>query len=546
MTQQAPLRESHWLPDVSEPLEQLTIGDALRQAAERAPDRVALVWGTPDPAQRQTWTYRQLLATAEHLGRALARDFQPGERIAVWSPNSAAYVLVQRGLALAGLVLVPIDPAYQASELDYVLRQSGAVGLLHAAEYRGTDLADIAAKAAMALPALRLVADLDDWVASAPVDPGQALPEVKPLDPFQIQYTSGTTGFPKGALLHHMGVLNMVRFVADRSDFRDGDVWVNAMPLFHIAGGVTTELVVTVRAGTYVLLPQFDAGLLLELIETYQGTITLAVPTMLIAMLEHPDFDRRDRSSLRTVMSGAATVNSDLVVRTKERFGCAFTNVYGQTEMHGIVTQTLLDDNAEDQATTIGKPMPQVEIEIADPATGVVCPLGVPGEIRTRGYTTMLGYFNLPDETAAAIDADGWLHSGDLGSMDERGYVTITGKLKDLIIRGGEKIYPRELEEVLFTHPQVSNVSVIGIPDERWGEQVAAVIRLQEPGSVPDLAELTSFCQERMARYKVPRLWFFVDKYPLTPSGKIQKFELLQQVLRGEIIPATADRASGG
>ena len=540
MTQATTLTESHWLPDESAPLAQITIGGLLRDVAARVPDRVCLVWGDPDPALRRSWTYGEMLSEAERLARALLELFTPGERVGVWSANSASYVLVQRGMALAGLILVPIDPAYQYGELEYVLKQSGAAGLLHADEYRGADLPGMAAKARESLPTLRMTAPLEEWVATAEATSTRELPDVGPTDPFQIQYTSGTTGFPKGALLHHMGVLNMVRFVAERCDVQDGDVWINAMPLFHIAGGVTSELVTMTQAGTYVLLPRFDAGLLLELIEACGGTIVLAVPTMLIAMLEHPDFDQRDRTSLRTVMSGAATVNSDLVVRTKERFGCAFTNVYGQTEMHGIVTMTRLDDDPQDQATTIGLPLPHVEMKILDPGTGEVCPLDVPGEICTRGYTTMLGYYNMPEATAAAVDSERWLHSGDLGAMDARGYVTITGKLKDLIIRGGEKIYPREIEEILFTHPAVSNAAVIGLPDERWGEQVAAVVRRVDPTVPLDLDELTAFCQARLARYKTPKFWYVVEDFPLTPSGKIRKPDLLQQVLDGQIVPASS------
>ncbi|ODU07035.1 MAG: AMP-dependent synthetase [Pseudonocardia sp. SCN 72-86] len=543
MTYASELSEAHWAPRHDQPLADLTIGELMRHAARRAPEQVAFVWAPPEPAQRRSWTNQQMLDDAERLAHALLEGFEPGERVAIWSPNSAGYVLLQRGLALAGLVLVPIDPAYQFSELEYVLTQSGAVGLLYASDYRGRDLAALAAKAARSLPRLHFTAELDPWVADvvSNVDASRAtpLPTVGALDPFQIQYTSGTTGFPKGALLHHKGVLNMARFVADRSDILEGDVWVNAMPLFHIAGGVTTELVMLARVGTYVLMPGFDAGLLLELIETYRATITLAVPTMLIAMLEHPDFDRRNRTSLRTVMSGAATVNSELVVRTRERFGCGFTNVYGQTEMHGIVTQTLLDDSPQDQASTIGPPLPHVEIAIFDPATDQVCPLDVAGEIRTRGYTTMIGYYGMPEATAAAVDVDGWLHSGDLGAMDARGYVTITGKLKDLVIRGGEKIYPREIEELLFTHPAVADVAVIGVPDDRWGEQVAAVVRAVGPGLEPDPAELAAFCRERLARYKTPKYWYLVEAFPLTASGKIRKVELAEQVRRGELGPAT-------
>lgn len=561
---EARLTEAHW-PAVTEPaLIEATIGDVLRAVAARHPDRVALVWGDPDPALRRSWTYRVLLEQAERLARALLRDFVPGERIAVWSANSAEYVLLQRAAALAGLILVPVDPAFQARELEYALRQAGVAGLFHADGYRGTDFAAVVAAARPGLPGLRRCAGLAAWVAgvtaaSAASDAPDTsdtsdtsaaaaaaavdLPAVAPRDPFLIQFTSGTTGYPKGALLHHCGVLNMARNTGRICALRDAEVWISPMPLSHIAGGVTIQLATLWHAGTLVLMPRFEAGLLLELVEQRRGTITLAVPTMLIAMLEHPDCATRDLSSLRTIMSGAATVDPELIRRARQRFGCAFTNVYGQTEMHGIVTMTRLDDALADQTRTIGQALPHVEMRIVDPTSGATCPVDVPGEICTRGYSSMLGYHGMPEMTAAAIDADGWLHSGDLGALDARGYLTITGKLKDLIIRGGEKIYPREVEEALFSFPGVSNVAVLGIGDARWGEQVGAVLAFAERTPAPDWPALMRHCAGRMAHYKVPVYWYRVDSFPLTPSGKIQKFALQELIATGRIALAWEARS---
>ncbi|MEU7813712.1 AMP-binding protein [Pseudonocardia sp. NPDC049154] len=459
----------------------------------------------------------------------------PGERLAIWAPNCAEWVLLQQGASLAGLVLVTVNPANRRMELEYVLQRSGAAGIVHASEYRGVDMAVTVREARAAAPDLREAIDLADWdefLASATGE--HELPHVRPGDPAQIQYTSGTTGFPKGALLHHRGVINASRLVARGAGATDGAVWVNAMPMFHIGSGALTEIGTFSFAGTYVLMPAFDAGSLLELIETYRGTITLLVPTMLTAVLTHPDLPKRDLSSLQSVMSGASFVPAELVVRTKETLGCRFTIVFGQTELHGVITQTALDDSPDDQSSTIGRPLPLVDVRIVDPATGEVAPIGTRGEICARGYQTMLGYFEQPEETAAVFE-DGWLHTGDLGTMDERGYLTITGRLKDMIIRGGENIYPREVEDALATHPGVAAAVVVGIPDAQWGEQVGAVLVPTDPASPPDPAELRAYCRERLAAFRAPSQWFFVDTLPTTPTGKVQKFVLRDRIDAGDL-----------
>jgi fatty-acyl-CoA synthase len=547
----ARLATSYWPADRSEPLLDITVGDLLRAAAAEVPGRLALVEGSPDPAARRTWTYAELLAVAERTARALLARFAPGERIAVWAPNCPEWMLLQHGVSLAGMVLVTVNPALRAREVRYVLAQSRAAGIFFADSYRGFDMAGAVEGLRAGLPELREAIPLSGWdrfAASGDFtspSPGAAtLPPVGPGDPAQIQYTSGTTGFPKGAILHHRGVVNASRFVAIGSGVQDGGIWVNAMPMFHIGGGTLTELGTIARRGTYVLLPGFDPGLVLELIEAYRGTIILAVPTMLLAMLDHPGLATRDLSSLQTVMSGAAVVPAALVRRATETFGCQTAIVFGQTELHGVVSQTQLGDSADDQSETIGRPLPQVEVKITDPVTGEIMPVGQVGEICARGYQTMLGYFGMPAETAAALDGDGWLRTGDLAAMDGRGYLTITGRLKDMIIRGGENIYPREIEDVLFAHPAVAQAAVVGLADEKWGERVAAVIMPADPANPPSAEALRDYCRECLAGFKAPADWFFVAEYPLTASGKIQKFRLQEDIAAGRITPAAAQPSS--
>jgi fatty-acyl-CoA synthase len=363
------------------------------------------------------------------------------------------------------------------------------------------------------------------------------------MDPLQVQYTSGTTGFPKGALLHHKGLVNEATFVAERAGMANGGVYVNAMPMYHIGGGAVTSFGAVAMHGTFVILPGFDAGLLLETFETYRGTHTLVVPTMLIAMLDHPDRVTRDLSSLQTIMSGAAAVPAALVHRTIDLLGCQFSILFGQTEMHGVISQTRVTDAPQDQADTVGQPLPRLEVKIADVATGKIVPLGEQGEICCRGYQNMLAYFDMPEATAATIDAAGWLHMGDLGTMDDRGFIKVTGRLKDMIVRGGMNIYPREIEEFLHTHPAVAEAAVVGVPDEVWGEQIAAVIRLA-PGLAtagrPTADEMRAFCRAQMSAHKTPRYWSFIDAMPATPTGKIQKFVLRDQLAQGDLSIETA------
>jgi fatty-acyl-CoA synthase len=521
---------SRWPAEASEPLDEVTVGDLLRRVAGQVPDRTALVDGQPEAAARRRWSYAELLGIAEDVAAALLARFEPGERVAVWEINRPEWVMLQLGAALAGVVLVTVNPQYRAAELRYALEQSGVAGLVHGTSHRGVSMTDVVHELAPGLPGLRetiCFADWDGFVASG--KPGTPLPDPGPADPVMIIYTSGTTGFAKGALLHHLGVVNAAGLSARRAAFADGDCWINPIPLFHTGGGVLASIGTLAQRGTHVVVPQFDPGLVLDLIEAEHGSMVLTVPTILLAMLEAHGQAPRDVSSLHTVMSGGAKVPAALVRRTTATFGCEFSILFGQAELHGVLTQTRTTDSAEDQAGTLGQPMPHVEVKIADIATGEPVATGAEGEICARGYQNMIGYWDMPEATAATIDTGGWLHTGDAGTMDERGYLRIAGRLKDIIIRGGENIHALEIEQLLAEHPGVAEVAVIGIPDPRWGEQVAAVIRPADPAAPPDEAELAAFCRARVAQFKAPRLWFFTGEFPMTPSGKIRKFELKER-----------------
>jgi fatty-acyl-CoA synthase len=468
---------------------------------------------------------------------ALLRRFEPGERVAVWESNRPEWVMLQMGAALAGIVLVTVNPQFRATELAYALSQSGSAGLFHGSRHRGISMIDVVASQRANLPELRTVICFDEWQHFLDgSEKWEVRPFVKPHDPCLIIYTSGTTGAAKGAVLHHLGVVNASQFSATRAGFREGDCWINPIPLFHTGGGVLASVGCIARRGKHVVVPQFEPGLVLELIEAEHGSMVLTVPTILSALLDHPDRPDRDLSSLRTVMSGGANVAAELVRRTKSTLGCDFSILFGQAELHGTLTQTHPTDTDTDQAETLGQPLPHVEVKIADGTTNEPLPVGREGEICARGYQTMLGYFKMSDPGQQVIDSEGWLHTGDSGTMDARGYVRIAGRLKDVIIRGGENIYPREIEEALEAHPEIAQAAVIGVPDPHWGEQVAAVIRPRVPARPVGVQELHSYCRLRMAPFKTPKLWYFVDDFPMTASGKIQKFVLKSQVASGELL----------
>ncbi len=509
------LTVSHWPARALTPLLETTVGGVLRAAVWRAPDRVALI-----EESRREWTYGELLDEAERVARGLLTRFAPGEPVAVWAGNGADWVLLEFAAGLAGLTLVTVNPAYQAEELAHVLGHSGARGVF----LRSGAQAEILAQVRDRLPRLRDVITLGEW----PSGDEEPLPEVNTASPAQILYTSGTTGRPKAAVLTHRGLTNNARLAAEAIGLRAGDVLVNPMPYFHVAGCGLITLGLVQTLGTHVVMARFDPGRALELTERYRGTVIGGVPTMLTALLAAAARAPRDLSSLRIALSGGATVPPELVRRVEAEFGVPFTLTFAQTESSCSITVTRVSDTEADRAETLGQPLPQTEVKIADVATEATVPCGTVGEICTRGYLVMDGYLGDPEATAAAIDAEGWLHTGDLGSMDERGYCRIEGRLKEMIIRGGENIYPREIEAVLLSHPDVADVAVVGVPDRFWGEVVGAVVR--PVADVPAEAELAEYCRGRLAAYKTPVRWLFTEAFPLTSTGKIRKDVLSAQL----------------
>jgi fatty-acyl-CoA synthase len=532
---------SVWEADDTEPVLDTTVASILRDAARRSPDTVALVAGgatsgataTPDPGARRRWTYVELLADAERAAAALAARFGPAERVAVIATSIPESFILTYAAALAGVVLVPVNPALRAGELRHVLGQSGAAGAFVVPEHRGHDLMATLSELRSELPGLRHVVVFDQWeeFCSLPpgiADVGVAQREVAPDDVAQLVYTSGTTGSPKGALLTHRGMTNAARFGAMRFGMRPGDVYVQTMPLFHVGGQVVSFQLCQLSA-TAVLVPAFDPGLVLELIETEKATLTCGVPTMLLALVGHDDFDRRDLSSLRAVSGGGAVVPAELVRHIEDALGVQFAVVFGQTEASGFISQTRLDDTAQDKGATLGVPLPGVAARVVDPDTGEPRRRGEVGELEVRGPNVMAGYHELPEETAAATRPGGWLRTGDLVTMDERGYLRMTGRLKEMIVSGGENIFPVEIENALLEHPDVAQVAVLGVPDDRWGEAAVAVV-VPVAGQAGDAADLEAFLRRHMAAFKVPRRFVFTEDLPRTASGKVQKHVVRDQL----------------
>lgn len=534
----APLSQSYWPADTSITLWDYTLADLVRDAADTCPDQVALVHIPEDDGPRIRWTYAEFLAEVENTARALMQSYAPGERIGIYAQNSGDWVIIQHGAAMAGLILVPVNPAYEKGELANVLASAELSAIFYAPNFRGRNLLEIVEQAEAdndAAP-LRAKYSLDNWRdVLGTGDPDAPFPKVTPEDTVLIQFTSGTTGAPKGARLHHKGVINMGRFVGERVAFPERGVWINAMPMFHVGGAVVTELAAFSRRGAFVVAPGFDPAQMLELIESERGNCTLIVPTMIHAMMTHDDFTKRDLSSLVTVLTGAAPVAEALAKQVINDFDCQLSILFGQTELNGVISQTRVSDSIEDQCATLGQPLPQMEVCIANPENGDIMPIGEQGEIWARGYQAMSGYWGNEEATKQTITADGWLRMGDIGTMDDRGFLRITSRLKDIIIRGGMNIYPREIEEVLAQHPAISQISILGIEDAHWGEVVGAVILPANADSPPNIEELRQYCRKYLAAHKTPSKWFFVESYPMTPSGKIQKFELVDMIQHGEI-----------
>jgi fatty-acyl-CoA synthase len=525
---------SHWIPDGSGPplLDGVMVGSRLREIADEVPDRVALVEGLPTPQRRQ-WTYAELLADAERCAHWLLQHFEPGEHVAVWAHNLPEWVLLEYAAALAGLTLVTVNPSLQPAEVKYILGQSRASGVFLVPEVRGNSLTAHIEAIRPELPELRSVFRLDQLGELMADAPDVTLPTVDADDPAQIQYTSGTTGFPKGVMLRHGAIVNNARLWVDRVEIPDGAGMLQPMPLFHTAGCVMAVLGALDRRARLILMPMFEPGLYLELIERERPWFVGGVPTMLIAAMEHRDVSRRDLSSWKSVVAGGTQVPEVLVRRVEDTFGVDFTIIYGQTECSPVLTNSFPSDSAEDKGQTVGKPLPHTEIRIVDPTSLETVPVGASGELWARGYFTMLGYFDMPDATAKALTAEGWVRTGDLAVMDERGYCRIVGRLKDMIIRGGENLFPAEIEEVLYRHPSVAEASVVGLPDDRWGEIVGAFIRPRDPAAPPTIAQLRSHLRASLSPQKTPTKWYAVAGYPLTGSGKIQKFAIREAWEKG-------------
>lgn len=527
------LSEAHFPAQGGEPPVPVTIGDMLSAAAAKWADQVALKELGFDGSIKRTWTYSEMKANAERLGRALASRHAKGSRVAVFAHNIPEWVLLELACGLAGVVLVTVNPSYQPRELKYVLEQSRSEAIYYVDAFRGNPIGDIVDKVCDDLPTIKhkiVLTNHNDLYAG---EPEGELPNVAADDPVQIQYTSGTTGFPKGAVLHHNGlILNGVESMK-RAGVNPGDVFINHMPMFHTTGCAMMVLGGFSVGATMLLAPIFDPVMITEVIEREKSAFMMGVPTMLVALIAEAKRSGRDMSSVRRLMSGGSMVPPELCRSAQETLGAPIQIVYGQTEASPVITQTWYEDTLEDLTQTIGQPVPFIDVSIRNPATNEVCSVGEQGEICARGYNVMHGYNDNPDATAAAIDSDGWLHTGDLGRMDARGYLKITGRVKEMIIRGGENLFPAEIENAVLEHDDVQETAVIGVPDEKFGELVACFMR-NDSGKRPSNDELKAFLRERISPQKTPTFWFWVDEWPLTGSGKIQKFKLLEAYEAGE------------
>jgi fatty-acyl-CoA synthase len=524
-----------------------TIGENLRRTAERFPNHEALVVAH----QGYRATYRQLWEETGQVARGLmARGVQKGDRVGIWAPNRFEWVLVQYATARMGAILVNINPAYRTTELEYALNQSGVSFLILAERFRQADYVAMLEEVRSRCPALRQALVLErDWaelLADAERSPETELAgreaELQFDDPINIQYTSGTTGFPKGATLSHHNILNNGYFIGQRLHYSERDRVCIPVPFYHCFGMVLGNLACTTHGATMVVPAEsFDPVATLETVQVERCTSLYGVPTMFIAELEHPRFSDFDLSSLRTGIMAGSPCPIEVMKKVQSAMNMTEVTIcYGMTETSPVSTQSAVDDPLEKRVATVGRVHPHVEIKIVDPTTGRIVPRGEPGELCSRGYLVMLGYWNDQAATAEAIDAAGWMHTGDLATMDEDGYVNIVGRIKDMIIRGGENIYPREVEEFLYTHPDVADVQVIGVPDERYGEEVMAWVRPRE-GATLTGEQLAAYCHGRIATYKIPRYWKFVDTYPMTVTGKVQKFRMREMAIEELGLRAAVD-----
>jgi fatty-acyl-CoA synthase len=523
-----------------------TIGENLRHTVERFSDTEALV------VRHQSYraTYAQLWEQTTRCARGLlARGIRAGDRVGIWAPNRAEWVIIQYATARIGAILVNINPAYKTAELSYVLQQSGTRLLLLARAFRTSDYVGMLAAVRGGCPDLEQSIVLDDeWdalLADANRTPLDELAAVETSlqfdDPINIQYTSGTTGFPKGATLSHHNILNNGFFIGEALHLSERDRVCIPVPFYHCFGMVLGNLACTTH-GSGMIVPgeSYEPLAAMETVQAERCTALYGVPTMFIGELEHPRFAEFDFSTLRTGIMAGSPCPVEVMRRVQSQMHMPEVTIcYGMTETAPVSTQSSTDDPLEKRVSTVGRIHPHVEIKIVDPANGEIVPRGQAGELCTRGYSVMLGYWNNIDATRQAIDDARWMHTGDLATLDDQGYVNIVGRIKDMIIRGGENIYPREIEEFLYAHPAISDVQVIGVPSERYGEEVMAWVKLREGAQATDEA-LVAFCRGKIATYKIPRYWKFVDGFPMTVTGKIQKFKMREAAVDERGLAAAA------
>lgn len=511
-----------------------TIGRNLDRAVAAHPDRDALV----DVPSGRRWTYAQFGADVDELARGLlARGVLKGDRIGIWAVNCPEWVLVQYATARIGAVMVNINPAYRAHELEFVLKQAGVSILVASTEHKGSDYRALVRLVRERCPELRETVFIGDhgWdaltagaaaVTVEQLDARQA--ELSCDDPINIQYTSGTTGFPKGATLSHHNILNNGFWVGETVGYTEQDRVCLPVPFYHCFGMVMGNLGATSHGACIVIpAPSFDPVATLHAVERERCTSLYGVPTMFIAELNLADFATYDLSTLRTGIMAGSPCPVEVMKRVVAEMHMAEVSIcYGMTETSPVSTQTRRDDDLERRTGTVGRVLPHIEVKVVDPVSGVTLPRGEPGELCTRGYSVMLGYWDEPEKTAEVIDPGRWMHTGDLAVLREDGYVQIVGRIKDMIIRGGENVYPREIEEFLYAHPKIADVQVVGVPDERYGEEVLACVILRDPGDMLTLEELRAYCRDRLAHYKTPSRLRVLDAFPMTVSGKVRKIEL--------------------
>ena len=517
----------------------LTIGEALAGAVDRFPNVEALV----DVPTGRRWTYRQLGEEVERVALGLlAADVNKGDRVGIWAPNCAEWIFVQYATARIGAILVNINPAYRSHELQYVLAQSGIRLLVAAPSFKTSDYRSMIEEVRPRCPALEHVVLLgtETWDALLDAGAGSSADGLARReaalgfdDPINIQYTSGTTGFPKGATLSHHNILNNGYFVGHLLGYDEHDRVCVPVPFYHCFGMVMGNLGAMANGSTVVIPAEaFDAAATLQAAQDERCTSLYGVPTMFIAELALPNFATYDIGTLRTgIMAGSPCPVEVMKRVVAEMHMEEVTIMYGMTETSPVSTMTRRDDDLQRRVSTVGTVMPHVEIKIVDPASGLTVARDSPGEVCTRGYSVMLGYWEAPEQTAEAVDDAGWMHTGDLGTMDDDGYVAIVGRIKDMVIRGGENIYPREIEEFLYGHPDIDDVQVIGVPDERYGEELMAWVRLRPDAAPLTVEALREYCTGQLAHYKIPRYLYLTDEFPMTVTGKIRKVEMRERAI---------------